>query len=99
MILGMPDPKFDGMFQQYHDLVPTIDTFRLPALFTDQVWGNDSVKELTKEMLIEGSVRAEDIIDITPHWLRYCKAWMVEDTFEVMIQVLSERATRQNEGP
>ena len=74
------------------DLTPSSDTFSLPALFWDKVWGNSALAELTKEDILGNNFTLDDVDISTPDWIRYAPNtdYMKNDTLMVFKVVLME---------
>lgn len=80
------------------ELTPSRDTFSLPALFWDRVWGKSILASITKQDIIGNKITLEDIELSTPNWIRYAPNTdiMKNDTLMVFKVVLMEYNDPEN---
>jgi len=85
--------NYTRLFGVCLDWTPTDETFNLPALFTEHIWGETSLADKVSEETIKGNLISLDDIELsTPEWLKYGfnSDIMQEDTLLVYRVVLME---------
>lgn len=87
-----------AMVEWFPDLIPRKESLKFPMTYTDKLWPVGDGKVFNRENIVSNTIKADELISLTPDWMLYTEAWMNDDLMELYRLLLSEVTIQKGES-